>query len=80
MTIFGFGVLLYVVVLRVFFGSIPGFPFLASLISILSGAQLFTLGLFGEYLTRIFNRALGRPTYAIRATTSADSLERPPLG
>jgi undecaprenyl-phosphate 4-deoxy-4-formamido-L-arabinose transferase len=69
LTVFGVAVLTYAVVLAVFFGSIPGFPFLASLISIFSGAQLFALGVFGEYLTRIFNRALGRPTYVIRETT-----------
>ena len=31
-------------------GSVPGFTFLASLIAIFSGAQLFTLGMIGEYL------------------------------
>jgi undecaprenyl-phosphate 4-deoxy-4-formamido-L-arabinose transferase len=66
LTAFGASVLLYAIVLAVFYGSVPGFPFLASLISIFSGAQLFALGLFGEYLTRIFNRALGRPTYVVK--------------
>jgi undecaprenyl-phosphate 4-deoxy-4-formamido-L-arabinose transferase len=66
LTVFGVAVFGYVVVLAVFFGSVPGFPFLASLVSIFSGTQLFTLGLFGEYLTRIFNRALGIPTYVVR--------------
>jgi undecaprenyl-phosphate 4-deoxy-4-formamido-L-arabinose transferase len=69
LTVFGAAVLVYAVVLALFFGSIPGFPFLASLISIFSGAQLFALGVFGEYLTRVFNRALGRPTYVIRETS-----------
>jgi undecaprenyl-phosphate 4-deoxy-4-formamido-L-arabinose transferase len=66
LTAFGIVVLCYVVALALFFGSVPGFPFLASLISIFSGAQLFALGLFGEYLTRVFNRSLGRPTYVIK--------------
>jgi len=66
LTTFGIAVLCYVVVLALFFGSVPGFPFLAALISIFSGAQLFALGLFGEYLTRVFNRSLGRPTYVIK--------------
>jgi undecaprenyl-phosphate 4-deoxy-4-formamido-L-arabinose transferase len=70
LTAFGVAVLIYVFVLAIFIGSVPGFPFLASLISIFSGTQLFTLGLFGEYLTRVFNRALGRPTYVIRSTTA----------
>ena len=68
LTAFGISILIYAIILRVFFGSVPGFPFLASLISIFSGAQLFAMGLFGEYLTRVFNRALGRPTYVIKET------------
>lgn len=71
LTAFGVCVLCYVIFVRVFIGSVPGFPFLASLISIFSGTQLFTLGLFGEYLTRVFNRALGRPTYVIKETVRA---------
>lgn len=71
LTVFGILVFGYVLVVTFYYGSIPGFPFLASLICIFSGAQLFTLGLFGEYLTRIFNHALGRPTYVIKETTRA---------
>lgn len=66
LTVFGVLILGYVVAVAVFVGSVPGFPFLASLISIFSGTQLFTLGLFGEYLSRTFNRALGVPTYVVR--------------
>ncbi len=66
LTVFGVAVFGYVVAIRVLFGSVPGFPFLASLIAIFGGAQLFALGLFGEYLTRVFNHALGRPTYVIK--------------
>ncbi len=74
LTAFGISILTYVIVLRVFVGSVPGFPFLASLISIFSGAQLFAMGLFGEYLTRVFNRALGRPTYVIRETIQQNEI------
>ena len=47
----------------------PGFPFLASIIAIFSGAQLFTLGIIGEYLARIHFRSMGRPYSVIRETT-----------
>jgi len=69
-TLFGFLVLLYVVV-RFFLdrGSVPGFPFLASVIAIFSGAQLFALGVIGEYLARMYFRTMERPTYVIRQTT-----------
>ncbi len=67
-TFFGFCALIYVI--GSFFivkGSAPGFPFLASLISIFSGATLFTLGIIGEYLARIYLNILGRPPYIIQA-------------
>lgn len=47
-------------------GRVPGFPFLASVIAVLSGAQLFALGLIGEYLGRMHFRSMQRPAYAIR--------------
>jgi undecaprenyl-phosphate 4-deoxy-4-formamido-L-arabinose transferase len=66
-TLFGFGVLVYVVARYVILGgSVPGFPFLASVIAIFSGAQLFALGIIGEYLARIFNRSMQRPVYVVK--------------
>lgn len=50
-------------------GSVPGFPFLASVIAIFSGVQLFALGVFGEYLGRIHVRTLDRPTYIVENWT-----------
>lgn len=71
-TIFGFLILLYI--LGRFFvegGSVPGFPFLGSIIAIFSGAQLFALGIFGEYLARIHSRTMDKPSYAVRSTTDS---------
>jgi glycosyltransferase involved in cell wall biosynthesis len=73
-TIFGFGVLVYVLVTYFVAGSIPGFSFLASLIAIFSGVQLFALGIIGEYLARLFDRTGGRPAYAIAETTCNRSI------
>ncbi len=66
-TLFGIGVLVYVVG-RYFFlgGSVPGFPFLASVIAIFSGAQLFALGIIGEYLARMHARSMDRPVFVVR--------------
>jgi glycosyltransferase involved in cell wall biosynthesis len=50
-------------------GSVPGFPFLASVIAIFSGAQLFALGIIGEYLARMHFRMMDRPTYTVRSTS-----------
>jgi glycosyltransferase involved in cell wall biosynthesis len=65
MTLFGLGVFVYVMVIYFAAGSLPGFPFLASIISIFGGTQLFTLGIFGEYLARMFDRIMDRPAYVI---------------
>jgi len=69
-TLFGLGVLIYVVGRYLILGySFPGFPFLASIIAIFSGAQLFALGIIGEYLARIHFRLMEKPTYVIRDKT-----------
>lgn len=65
MTLFGLGVFIYVLVVYFTAGSIPGFPFLASIIALFSGAQLFALGIFGEYLARMFDRSMDRPPYVV---------------
>jgi undecaprenyl-phosphate 4-deoxy-4-formamido-L-arabinose transferase len=74
LTLFGIGVLIYVLGVRylILGSSLPGFPFLASLISIFSGAQLFALGIIGEYLARMHFRLMDRPSYNIRSTTGGD--------
>ncbi len=50
-----------------FGGGVPGFPFLASIIAIFSGAQLFALGVIGEYLARMHSRSMAKPTYVVEA-------------
>ncbi len=71
MTLFGMGVFLYVIYTYFALGSLPGFPFLASIISIFSGTQLLILGIFGEYLARMFDRSMDRPAYIISRRTRA---------
>ncbi len=66
LTIIGIFILFYIVGRYLIEGSLPGFPFLASIITIFSGAQLFALGVIGEYIARIFARTIERPTYAIK--------------
>jgi len=69
-SLLGVGILAYVLVRFALYGStVAGFPFLASIIAIFSGAQLFALGILGEYMARINFRSLDRPTYTIAETT-----------
>jgi glycosyltransferase involved in cell wall biosynthesis len=71
--VFGVLVLLYVIIRYIIQGgSVPGFPFLASIIAIFSGVQLFALGIIGEYLARMHFRIMEKPTYVIREETEAD--------
>lgn len=65
--IFGFVVMGYVLIRYLWEGtSVPGFPFLASLVSIFAGVQLFSLGMIGEYLLRMHFRLMDRPYSVMR--------------
>lgn len=64
---FGVCVLLYAVGRTLIQGvAVPGFAFLASVIAIFSGVQLFSIGIIGEYLGRIHTRTMDRPAYVVR--------------
>ena len=70
LTVFGVAILALVTIRYFLYGGVvPGFSFLASIISIFSGAQLFALGIFGEYLARVHTRTMDKPPYAVQATT-----------
>jgi glycosyltransferase involved in cell wall biosynthesis len=76
-TLLGIAVLSYVLLRYLAYGdSVPGFPFLASIISLFSGAQLFALGIIGEYLARLHFRSLQRPPYVIRAHAIACEVDK----
>lgn len=80
-TLFGVAVLVLVVVRYFVSGDTPvGFPFLASVIAIFSGAQLLTLGIIGEYLARMHMRLLDRPPYTVREEVGAGSALSDPVG
>lgn len=65
---FGLLILAYVIGRYLIQGSpVPGFPFLASVIAIFSGAQLLSLGIIGEYLWRMYFRVMDQPPYVVRA-------------
>jgi glycosyltransferase involved in cell wall biosynthesis len=66
-TAFGGALLIFVLVRYFLYGTtVPGFTFLASALAIFSGAQLFALGIIGEYLARMHFRMMERPTYTVR--------------
>jgi undecaprenyl-phosphate 4-deoxy-4-formamido-L-arabinose transferase len=66
----GFALLLYVVVRFIVSGSdVAGFTFLAATVTLFSGVQLLSLGVLGEYLSRVHFRSMGKPVYIVRETT-----------
>ena len=72
-TVFGMLTLAYVMGRYFIQGSpVPGFPFLASIVAMFSGAQLFALGIIGEYLSRMHFRAMEKPAYTVRSTTQVE--------
>ena len=58
--------MLYFFIKTLLFGDeVRGFPTLIVVILLLGGLQLFSLGIIGEYLGRIFNESKHRPVYII---------------
>lgn len=73
LTMSGLGVLgaLYFAVERISNPTLPvGWATLAVLVTLLSGVQLFSLGLLGEYLGRVFLRLGGAPQFIVRDVSS----------
>jgi glycosyltransferase involved in cell wall biosynthesis len=63
--LFSFFVLAYVIIRALMEPSVPGFPFLASIISFLSGVQLVIMGIQGLYLGEIHSRCMGHPPFIV---------------
>jgi undecaprenyl-phosphate 4-deoxy-4-formamido-L-arabinose transferase len=72
----GLAVLIFVLVRFALHGStVAGFPFLASIIAIFSGVQLFALGVLGQYLARIHFRSMDKPPYVVCAESETQQLQ-----
>jgi polyisoprenyl-phosphate glycosyltransferase len=55
-----------IVVQTMIFGTdVPGWPTLAAGLSFLGGVQLFSIGVLGEYVARIFSEVKSRPLYLV---------------
>jgi undecaprenyl-phosphate 4-deoxy-4-formamido-L-arabinose transferase len=77
-TLFGILILLYVLIRYFTHGDpVPGFPFLASVVALFSGAELFALGIIGEYLARMHFRSMQKPSYVVRTITQEGKPDKP---
>lgn len=75
LTLFGIILLIYVIPVRYALygaGEFPGFTFTASIIAIFSGAQMFTIGIIGEYLARMHFRLMDKPSYTVLSDTKGE--------
>jgi polyisoprenyl-phosphate glycosyltransferase len=58
--------LLYVLIMKYYFNSVPeGFTALLFIIVLFGGIQLIALSMIGEYVLRIFFQVKGRPLYIV---------------
>ncbi len=58
---------LYILIKTLIFGDdMPGYASIMTAIGLLSGIQLISIGIVGEYIAMIFNETKNRPTYIIR--------------
>jgi undecaprenyl-phosphate 4-deoxy-4-formamido-L-arabinose transferase len=76
LTIFGFVLLIYVIPVRLWIlgFDVPGFTFLASVVSLFSGVQMFTIGIIGEYLARMHFRLMNKPPYVVREQNKSETI------
>lgn len=63
--LFSIGLLIYAVFLKITGNAVPGTSGILISISFFSGVILFTLGVIGVYISRIYNQVKGRPRYII---------------
>ncbi|MCY1720377.1 glycosyltransferase family 2 protein [Prolixibacteraceae bacterium Z1-6] len=57
---------IYILIIFIMGKTIPGWASMMLVILLLGGIQLLSLGIIGEYLSRIFNEAKNRPHYFIQ--------------
>lgn len=71
--VLGLIILSYVIIQYILIGSaVPGFTFIVSVVCIFSGVQLFTIGVIGEYISRMHFRMMNRPAYFSKEYVNLD--------
>ena len=65
--LFSFGLIIFAIVRKALFGDpTSGWPSLVCIISLVSGVQLFCLGIVGEYLAKTYMEVKNRPIYLVK--------------
>jgi polyisoprenyl-phosphate glycosyltransferase len=80
---FAFGILaiilcLYTMISWIFYNAVRGWTSLMAAVSLLGSIQLIVLGIFGEYLGRLYEESKGRPLFVVEAVVRGiDQVEAP---
>lgn len=65
--LFAFLLILFIVIRTLIFGDpVSGWPSMMCIISLISGVQLFCLGIVGQYMAKMYMEVKNRPIYLIR--------------
>lgn len=76
-SVFAFCYLIYIIISRVFFGMhLPGWPAMMTTTLFLGGVILFTIGILGIYIGKIYENIQGRPKYIIAEKKGFDQKGR----
>jgi dolichol-phosphate mannosyltransferase len=74
--IISLGYSIYALVMKVAFGSVPeGFTALIFVITMFGGIQLLSIGIIGEYVTRIFFQSKQRPLFIVKSRISDQKID-----
>ncbi len=76
------GVALFVIMLArllILDVSPQGFSFVSTLVALLSGVQLLSVGVIGEYLARVHQGTMDQPAYVVRPRVEPSAAGRQPL-
>ena len=67
--------LILVIIKRLAYGvDVPGYASIVVLVLFLGGLQLMSLGILGEYMSKVYDQVKGRPIYILKEHLSEDLL------
>jgi polyisoprenyl-phosphate glycosyltransferase len=72
-SLLGFAYLAYAIAIHVFGDSVSGWTSVTAAVLVLGGVQLICLGIFGQYLGRMYEDVKGRPLFLVEDDTRADA-------
>lgn len=65
MSLLSFIILVYSIIVKIIGNAVSGWTFIVCSIWLVSGIQMLSLGVIGEYIGKIYNETKGRPKYII---------------